>query len=482
MAPITRSTSSPRTEHVDPVLAKLVETATFDCDWPTLRHHLYLALLAVLPVFVEKGKPPVYTGAVPIRAVSPTNTQDGRVHINHMDDDLRPSTQGGLVIHPFPPLNPNRRRPHVMVINAGEGRLNGTAGRGNPFEDEWDEEVIIGGRKFPGWFDEDEGKREVEKVAQRIEELPSAPFTVQRLAELLLAPTRLHSTLGKFLRAVEKTLNVTTLYEPPSYTYVPPPNLLPMESVGSPSASPASMQIDSTVPPGSMTPMFSPIPWASGENDALGEPMMDVDDGHGDDGLMSPLMLSEGSGVFASQQSRSPTPGPEDEEDGEASDAGASGESGDGTSGGSPGRTEAEDSDPGSQPYLGRVDELDSGPITTNGHHGDEERPTGVGEGGNMTPHGMSDQPVPLSRTTVIGEPHREIAPLPRRGAGPADGEGEHGQDGEEAEVKGETGAKAEEATAISEEVKEGGEGPAEPEATVEEKVDSAEKVEAKTE
>lgn len=89
------------------------------------------------------------------------------------DPSLRPSTHGGLVIPPFPPLDPNRRRPHVMVITASETRMNGTpsAARGNPFEDEWDDEVIIGGRKLPGWMDEEEGKKEVEKIAQRIEEL-----------------------------------------------------------------------------------------------------------------------------------------------------------------------------------------------------------------------------------------------------------------------------------------------------------------------
>ncbi|CAK9784073.1 hypothetical protein CC85DRAFT_254066 [Cutaneotrichosporon oleaginosum] len=435
MAPAAPRTSSPSMDHADPVLAKLAESATFDCDWPTLRHHLYLALLAAHPIFLEKGKPPTYSGAVPV-SVSPTNT-DGRVPITMEDDELRPSTPGGLVIPPFAPLDPNRRRPHVLVINAGEGRLNGTTGRGNPFEDEWDEEVIIGGRKLPSWYDDEEGKREVEKVAQRIEDLPYAPFTVQRLAELLLAPTRLHSTLGKFLRAVEKTINVTTAYAPPSYTYVPPPSVLSMDNIGTPSASPspATMDVDSTVPPGSMTPMFSPIPWATGENDALGEPMMDVDDGPGDDGLMSPLMLNEGGSVFASQQGRSPTPEPEDdaetrkspERGGRRESEGASGSSGRPVAGGSgnSGRAEAEGGgDPGNTPYLGRVDELDMGPITSNGHHG-EEPATGVGEAGNMTPHGMSDQPVPLSRTTVITESQRDIAPLPRRGAVSAEGEGE---------------------------------------------------------
>lgn len=148
-----------------------------------MRHHLYLALLAALPVFLEKGKPVSHAGVVPIRSVSPTNTRaersdEGHVLITPLDGEggdpsLRPSTHGGLVIPPFPPLDPGRRRPHVMVINASEGRLNGTpAARGNPYEEDWDEEVIIGGRKLPGWFDEEEGQKEVDKVAQRIEELP----------------------------------------------------------------------------------------------------------------------------------------------------------------------------------------------------------------------------------------------------------------------------------------------------------------------
>lgn len=251
------------------------------------------------------------------------------------------------------------------------------------------------------------------------------------------------------------------------------------------------MDIDSTVPPGSMTPMFSPIPWATGENDALGEPMMDVDDGPGDEGLMSPLMLNEGTGVFASQQARSPTPEPEDEAEmsksPERGGAGGEGEArgsatGEPSSSGgvSPWRAKPDGADPGSKPYLGRVDELDSGPITSNGHHDDEERAAGVGEAGNMTPHGMSDGPVPLSSTTVIGESQREIAPLPRRGAGSAEGEDEPkdavaeavAEIKEEAGVKDDKGEEAKEGEEAkpdseskpSEEVKHG-EGKAEPEA-----------------
>lgn len=89
--------------------------------------------------------------------------------------ELRPSTHGGLVIPPFPPLDTERRR--------RPSRLNGTPrspfqdGKNpfdeskNPFEDDWDEETIIGGRKLPGWYDAEEGKKEVDRVAKRLEAL-----------------------------------------------------------------------------------------------------------------------------------------------------------------------------------------------------------------------------------------------------------------------------------------------------------------------
>lgn len=84
--------------------------------------------------------------------------------------------------------------------------------------------------------------------------------------------------------------------------------------------------------------------------------------------------------------------------------------------------------DPGNQPYLGRVDELDTGPIhanpiiPNNGRTGREEEHEGImsgaGEGGAMTPHGMSEKPVPISSTTVISEEERRIAGIRQQGHG----------------------------------------------------------------
>jgi hypothetical protein len=404
-----------------------------------------------------------------------------RLPPSHEDyPELRPSTPGGLVIPPFPPLDPARRRARGAAAVANGGRTNPA----NPFDAEWDDELIIGGHKLPGYLDAEEGKREVDRVVRQLESLDFAPFTVQRLAELLIAPTRRHSTLGKFLRAVDKMLSVTTAYAPPSYTYEPP--LPGLDGYSRESMSPGGSRPDgvatvrpdlnSTLPPGSRTPLFSPIPFltADADADALGEPMMDRMDGGDGAGLMSPLVLDSGGGVFHQQQMarRSPTPEPEEDaemDDGEKKEMDKEAEENtddkmdtdepeaerDGTSADGETKPKAETAteplsdttnadsngrDPGHEPYLGRVDELDAGPVDVangNGHGEEGDEKPGLGERGAMTPHAMSDRPVPISSTTVIADTPREIAPL-RRSVSQAEGEekvGEESKGGEQSNV-----------------------------------------------
>ncbi|OCF36636.1 hypothetical protein I316_01888 [Kwoniella heveanensis BCC8398] len=433
----------------------------------------------------------------------PTATPaSNRLESLHTEDDLLPSTQGGLVIAPFPPLDPDRRRRSSFeagpsttiptVIGPGP-RINGLRSQrplqlGPAVVDEaYDEDVVIGGKMLPSWLDEQEGKKEIERVAKVLDELDAPPFTIQRLAELLSEPTQYHTTLGKFLRAVEKTLLVTTPWEPPSYTPTPAsllPNRISSVSGGSTisGSSDNGYDSDSTMPPGSTTPMFSPIPFLTHqESDELGLTLDGLANGTNsgrslDDGLMSPLMLNDNSGVFGSAANpRSPTPEPEDAEgEGEAeASADASGaktvhghqDDGDTEMSSSTGNDainidqpdadndndalpprpsaaqgqyeSIEHSDPAHQSYLGRVDELDTGPILAtssansdpsssssppaDGHlhkkRSDEVVPLpGTGEGGNLTPHGMSDKPVPISSTTVVKDEmgDRSIAGLPR--------------------------------------------------------------------
>ncbi|WWD16110.1 hypothetical protein CI109_100535 [Kwoniella shandongensis] len=407
----------------------------------------------------------------------------------HNGDDLQPSTPGGLVIPPFPPLDRSRRRRSSSATpGPGEGpgpsappaglspRMNGMGGHHQQqqrimalgvgvtnYEEDYDEDVAIGGKRLPGWIDEEEGKKEIDRLVKLLEEMDSPPFTIQRLAELLLQPTLYHTSLGKFLRAIEKGLLVTTPWEPPSYSYVAPAAISSGRSIiGGSTSSDSGYDTDSTMPPGSSTPMFSPIPFLSHPDSELlgGEPGANGQHRGLDDGLMSPLMLGgestmgggEGFGFGGSSTSnaaagssnaRSPTPEPEDD-DGDTEMASATeGESSSPTAiaGEIPPRpepaqgqyTSTEHTDPAHQSYLGRVDELDTGPITSspikeedgsnspvakrNGHGGSEEVPpptTGTGEGGNMAPHGMSEKPVPISSTTVVKDDKREIAGLRR--------------------------------------------------------------------
>jgi hypothetical protein len=123
------------------------------------------------------------------------------------------------------------------------------------------------------------------------------------------------------------------------------------------------------------------------------------------------------------------------------------------------------------------VDELDAGPITTNGHHADDDElseagSVGVGERGDMTPHGMSERPVPLSSTTVIAEAEREIAPLRRSASRLA------AEDVDMPEGEGEAAAEAEASAAAEGEA---GKEETKPEADVEKTGEAAEETAAAT-
>ena len=206
----------------------------------------------------------------------------------------------------------------------------------------------------------------------------SAPFTVQRIAELVINPTLQHSSFGKFIRSLEKSLLVTSAWQAPSYD--------PAATSRIPIS--ASLPADPDFAPGYSTPTFSPIPWLS-PGAMNGGSTTTVPNGNYHDPI-SPLLLASAG--------RSPTPEPDSTSD------------------------IPSPSDPGHQSYLGRVDELDTGPApNVNGHSNHVDRAAnevpqpGTGEGGVLTPHGMSERPVPISSTTTMATGPRQTAGLPRR-------------------------------------------------------------------
>lgn len=180
------------------------------------------------------------------------------------------------------------------------------------------------------------------------------------------------------------------------------------------------------MPPGMGTPQFSPIPFLrrpspeteGGEGSSNG---LSAPGGHTEENMMSPLILGDESNVAITEDyrlddnssARSPTPEPEESnsqpQSQEAINTDIEMET-------APGPLTS--SDPGNQPYLGRVDELDTGPLQGNREdqkngREDERVSEGTGEGGGLTPHGMSERPVPISSTTVIADEERKIASLP---------------------------------------------------------------------
>jgi hypothetical protein len=182
------------------------------------------------------------------------------------------------------------------------------------------------------------------------------------------------------------------------------------------------------MPPGMGTPSFSPIPFLRRPSpDAEGSESngLEIPGGHTEEALMSPLILGQGdSNVTMAEEyrldetasARSPTPEPEESQtQAQAQTTSEDVEMDSATS-------IPSNSDPGSQPYLGRVDELDTGPIQETRDEQKSGRDDGVapgtGEGGAMTAHGMSEKPVPISSTTVIAEEERKIASLPTAESG----------------------------------------------------------------
>ncbi|TFL07364.1 PPP4R2-domain-containing protein [Pterulicium gracile] len=95
----------------------------------------------------------------------------------------------------------------------------------------------------------------------------SPPFTIQRICELVLRPTQVYNSVGKYLRAVEKSVLVTSTWDafPPLSEAEKRPYLTALVGISSPVPSSAVSSPSSSVfppldsPPS--TPLFSPIPF-----------------------------------------------------------------------------------------------------------------------------------------------------------------------------------------------------------------------------
>ncbi|XP_059062834.1 serine/threonine-protein phosphatase 4 regulatory subunit 2 [Achroia grisella] len=68
-------------------------------------------------------------------------------------------------------------------------------------------------------------------LLERLDSFSSAPFTVQRISELLTCPRKQYNRVDKFMRAIEKNILVVSTREPGIQRHVDPDNVEPMEPI-----------------------------------------------------------------------------------------------------------------------------------------------------------------------------------------------------------------------------------------------------------
>ncbi len=255
----------------------------------------------------------------------------------------------------------------------------------------------------------------IEADTSTSDHLREPPFTIQRVCELALNPTSSHKSLGKYLRALQKVLLVTSNWDPlPSS---PPP---PTQSSSSRLYSQSSAVFGSESPHSS-TPLFSPIPFLM-ESGSLEPDSFRLDEGDPSDsaGVMNPMSLNLDVGPDHSATVRPPNMMMDDPNNHPpnplilaSANSGAS----------VPNGGESADHHREREPFMGRVDEMDSGPllssptiiVSPSNPHALHTNPSaerqygeGTGESGNMVPHGISERPQAISSTTTLSPMNQE--------------------------------------------------------------------------
>ncbi|QRW23296.1 oxidoreductase FAD/NAD(P)-binding protein [Rhizoctonia solani] len=247
------------------ILDKIADTNMVDTEWDDLRDMIKYKLVQNALEFISDAEqtaatapPPPSSDApfVPLTDSSDLMSTDGPLPPDAPPPpspsppylvsplatlDLQPSTPMGLVIAPFP------ARPNLELHGAG---LNGNGAV-------WD---TSSGRALPAKLDTEETKEELGRIFAYLHDFDSAPpFTVQRLVELVVKPRGHYKNVGKYLRALERTLLVTSThkdYPLDTYALEAPNGTQPAigRSASSRASTPAPLDI-------ARSPLFTPIPF-----------------------------------------------------------------------------------------------------------------------------------------------------------------------------------------------------------------------------
>jgi serine/threonine-protein phosphatase 4 regulatory subunit 2 len=185
----------------DNVLKQIAESDTFDVKWDLLKNIIKHKLEQNISLFLGSTTPPS-----PAPSFDPVQLQSG-----------------GLKLPPFPP----RQQSSIMI----EAPVN--------------------------YMNEEQAKVLRENIFIQLDMFDSdPPFTIQRICELCVEPKKHYKSIGKYLRAVEKSTLVTSTWAefPPLTEQEKDVNVRNIMSTGS-----ELLSIPST-------PLFSPIPFL--HNDA----------------------------------------------------------------------------------------------------------------------------------------------------------------------------------------------------------------------
>lgn len=188
-------------EEYDSILNQIASTDVVETTWSKLRDIVKYKISQNIDTYLSEGNPLVDLSSV-------------------HDFSPRPSTSGGLKLPPFAPRPRDENNPNVIP------------------------KVHLSKEEA------DEMKETIFAQLHDFEDNP--PFTIQRVCELCLRPKEHYRTIGKYLRAVEKSLLVTS-----SWDAFPLPTTGTQNSISSISVAVSSTPIASAP----ATPLFSPIPF-----------------------------------------------------------------------------------------------------------------------------------------------------------------------------------------------------------------------------
>ncbi|KAF9519748.1 hypothetical protein BS47DRAFT_1379247 [Hydnum rufescens UP504] len=182
----------------DALLNHIATTNLFESDWSHLKAILKCKITANIDQMLSDTSAP--RPPTPQRPQTPPSSGSTAV----VGPPTPPLTLKGLILPPFPPRNP------------------------------LDEHII---KALPANMSHTDAHGSKNQVFSMLDEFEKPPFTIQRLCELAIRPREHYSLVGKYLRAFERTLLVTSTWdEYISYT-------LPRNSRGA-SSSPPPLALD----------------------------------------------------------------------------------------------------------------------------------------------------------------------------------------------------------------------------------------------